>query len=156
MKVRLARRRSALFGCLLLVTLALIGCASPSAAPAGAVGALSVLDPVARPGPAEGISGAFLTVVNTGATSDRLLAARTAIAPTTELHETFDDNGVLRMRLAATGFEVPANGRLELKPGGKHMMFVGLTAAVTVGSEIEITLVFEQAGELTIKAPVKQ
>jgi copper(I)-binding protein len=140
----------------LTILCVLVACAAPAGPAAGSTGALMVQDVVARPGPAGGISGAFLTVVNSGDTADRLVSARTTIAPTTELHETIDDNGVMKMRPAANGFEVPAKGKLELKPGGKHMMFVDLTSAVAVGSEIEITLVFEKAGAVTVKAPVKQ
>ncbi len=144
-------------GLALLLAVALAACApAPAATVAGKIGSLTVENVEARPGPAGGISGAFLTVVNTGSTADRLVSVRTPLAPLSELHETFDDNGVMKMRLAAGGWEVPANGKLELKPGGKHMMFTGLTSAVTVGSEVEITLVFEKAGELTIKAPVRQ
>ncbi len=136
----------------------LAGCgatATPSSA-GQAVGNLRVTDVVARPGPAGGISGAFLTVVNTGSSPDRLVSASSPVAPTTELHETIDDNGVMKMRPALSGFEIPANGRLELKPGGKHVMFVGLTSAVAVGNQLEITLTFEKAGTITLKAPVKQ
>lgn len=157
--VRMARARAAAWlwlavGCLALGCLA-AGCAA-APAPAGKLGNLTVTEVVARPGPEGGISGAFLTIVNSGPTADRLLSVRTPVAPLAELHETIDDNGVLKMRLAPNGFEVPAKGKLELKPGGKHAMFTGLTSAVAVGSEIELTLVFEKAGELTIKAPVKQ
>lgn len=130
------------------------GCtAIPAAAPHAG---LTIEGPFARPAPGSGQGGAFLTVVNAGSNADRLIAARSPVAPVTELHETIDDNGVMKMRPVPGGFEVPAGGRLELKPGGKHLMFVGLTTPLTAGSEIEITLVFEKAGEIAVKAPVQQ
>ena len=122
------------------------------ASPAG----LAVENAFARPAPSGGNGGAFLTIVNSGSTADRLVAARSSAAPSTELHETIDDNGVMKMRPVPGGFEVPANGQLELKPGGKHLMFVNLTSPLTAGSEVAITLVFDKAGEITIKAPIRE
>ncbi len=95
-----------------------------------------------------------MTVLNGSDTPDRLIGARTSVAQTVELHETYDDNGVMKMRPVAGGFEVPAKGRLELKPGGKHMMFIDLGSPLENGKEIELTLVFEKAGEITVKAPI--
>lgn len=134
----------------------LAGCAA-SATPAasGATPAgLTVVDGFARPAPSGGAGGAFLTVVNPGGEPDRLVAARSPVAPACELHETIDDNGVMRMRPVPGGFEVPAKGKLELKPGGKHVMFLNMTEPLRPGQEVEITLTFEKAGDITIKVPV--
>jgi periplasmic copper chaperone A len=133
------------------------GCSKSGPQGAGvSLGDLSIENAYSRPAPAGGIGGAFLTVVNHGGTSDRLVAARTSVADSVELHETINDNGVMKMRPVTGGYEVPANGKLELKPGGNHMMFVGLKSALTQGNEVEITLTFEKAGEVTVKAPVHQ
>jgi copper(I)-binding protein len=45
-------------------------------------------------------------------------------------------------------------GTLEMKPGGYHIMLMGLKAPLKTGEEIEITLTFEKAGALTLKVPV--
>ncbi len=141
---------------LLASALLLVGCAG-SPTPAGrSVGPLTVDDIYARPAPAGGIGGAFLTVRNAGQTPDRLVGARTSVAQAVELHETIEENGVMKMRPVAGGFEVPAGGKLELKPGGGHMMFVGLSSALKQGEQIEITLSFEKAGDITLNVPVHQ
>lgn len=153
-----SRQATAVVIVLLIGLAALAACnaaGAPGAANANPAG-LSIQDAFARPAPAGGMGGAFLTVVNTGSAPDRLVSARSPIAQTVETHETIDDNGVMKMRPVAGGFEVPANGKLELKPGGKHLMFVGLTSPLTAGSDVEITLVFEKAGEKTLKVPVRQ
>lgn len=141
-----------------LLCVGLLAACSGGATPApGAVApGLTVENAFARPAPAGGAGGAFLTVINAGSEADRLIAVRSPAAPTTELHETIDDNGVMKMRHAPAGFEVPANGKLELKPGGKHVMFMGLTSALTEGGQVEMTLTFEKAGEITIQAPIRQ
>lgn len=51
--------------------------------------------------------------------------------------------------------EIPAGGRLELKPGSYHIMLIGLTQDLKVGDRIEITLRFEKAGEITVSAEVR-
>ncbi len=119
-------------------------------------GGLDVENVYSRPAPAGGMGGAFVTVTNGGDTPDRLIGARTSVAEAVELHETIDDNGVMKMRPVPGGFEVPAKGKLELKPGGKHLMFVGLNTALQEGKEIEITLTFEKAGDIAVKAPIRQ
>lgn len=118
---------------------------------------LSVKDPFARPSPsAGGNGGAFLTIVNNTQTPDRLVSAQSPAAMMVELHETIDDNGVMRMQPQPQGFEIPAGGSVELKPGGKHVMLMGLTAPLKVGDKIEITLNFEKAGAIKIQVPVRE
>jgi copper(I)-binding protein len=50
--------------------------------------------------------------------------------------------------------DIPADGMLEMKPGGYHIMLMGLTQPLKEGDEIEITLTFEKAGEVKLKAKV--
>lgn len=137
---------------ILVVVLLGAGCAAP-----GAGQALIVENPFARPSPSEGGNGgAFMTIVNAGRNSDRLVSATSAAAQTVELHETTEEGGVMKMRPVPGGFEVPANGRLELKPGGKHVMLIGIVAPLVADQEIEVTLNFEKAGAITVKVPVQQ
>jgi periplasmic copper chaperone A len=125
----------------------------PAAAPSGGV---TVADPFTRAATAGGNGGAFMTITNGSGQADRLVSAQSPAAGTVEIHETYDDNGVMRMRPVPGGFEIPAGGKLELKPGGKHIMLIGLTAALEAGQEIELTLNFEKAGAITLKAPVRE
>lgn len=96
-----------------------------------------------------------MTITGHGS-ADRLVGATSPWAPTVELHETINDGGVMKMRPVPGGFEVPATGSLELKPGGKHIMLIGLNKPLVNGEEIEITLRFEKGGEITVKVPVRQ
>jgi copper(I)-binding protein len=135
--------------------LATAGCAPLPAATSPAPG-ITIEGAFARPSPTEGgTGGMFMTIANGSAASDRLVGGSSPAAQTVEIHETIDDNGVMKMRPVPGGFEIPAGGKLELKPGGKHVMLIGLTAPLAEGQEIEITLNFEKAGPITIKAPVK-
>jgi copper(I)-binding protein len=140
-----------------LLLLLAAGCAPLPAATTPAAGPGMTVDAAfARPSPSEGgAGGAFMTITNNSAAPDRLVSASSPAAKMVEIHETIDDNGVMKMRPVAGGFEIPAGGRLELKPGGKHVMLMGLTAPLTEGGEVVITLKFEKAGDVVVKAPVK-
>lgn len=118
-------------------------------------GGLDLENVYSRPAPAGGMGGAFVTVTNGGDTPDRLIGARTSVAEAVELHETIDDNGVMKMRPVAGGIEIPPGKTVELKPGGMHVMLMGLTAPLVEGQDVELTLIFEKAGPVTLKVPVK-
>jgi copper(I)-binding protein len=115
-----------------------------------------ITDPMARPAPLEGgTGGAFMTIRNESGQADRLRSADSPAAQSVELHETVDDTGVMRMVPQPDGWEVAPGGRLELKPGGKHIMLLGLVRPLKAGDTIEITLNFDKAGEIRVQAPVK-
>ncbi len=50
--------------------------------------------------------------------------------------------------------ELPAGEAVALKPGGYHIMFIGLVGPLELGTTIQLTLVFEDAGEITVDVPV--
>ncbi len=96
----------------------------------------------------------YLDIINPTETADRLLAASTAVASSVELHESSQENGVMRMRPRPEGFEIPAQSVVGLVTGGKHMMLVNLHAALISGETFELTLVFQNAGEIVVPVSV--
>ncbi|NJN17142.1 MAG: copper chaperone PCu(A)C [Oscillochloris sp.] len=104
--------------------------------------------------PAGGNSAAYMVLVSSG-NADRLLSASTDAATTVEIHETQIDDGVMRMRPLVDGLAIPAGGQVELKPGGYHIMLMGLTGDLDEGEQITLTLNFEQAGAIEVQAPVR-
>ncbi len=98
---------------------------------------------------------AFMVIKNYNAEDDRLIAASTDVANMVELHTHIEgENGVMMMRPDEDGFDLPANGEAHLKRGGDHVMMMGLKHALNHGDTVEITLVFEKAGEIKIQVPV--
>ena len=85
--------------------------------------------------------------------ADRLLGVSSPAAKMAALHRTVEADGVMKME-HVDALEIPANGRLVMKPGGYHIMLMGLTKPLKEGDEIEITLTFEKAGEIKVKAKV--
>ena len=67
------------------------------------------------------------------------------------LHETTtDDMGVARMS-HIDGLDLPAGETVTLKPGGLHIMFMGLDGdPFEEGEKIPATLTFEKAGTLEV------
>jgi copper(I)-binding protein len=98
--------------------------------------------------------GAFMTIANKGGTPDRLVAASTPASAVTELHTHRMEDGVMKMRPVEGGIDVPAGGAAELKPGGLHVMFLGLKAPLAEGSTVPVTLTFEHAGTVTVDVTV--
>jgi len=96
--------------------------------------------------------GGFLTIVG-GGSADRLLSASAGISKSVELHKMEMDGNVMRMR-AVDAIDVPAGGTVELKPGGLHVMFIGLNKTLKAGERFPLTLKFEKAGELKVDVQV--
>ena len=118
-----------------------------------ALSQVSVENPWARPTPPSAKLGAgYLTVVNAGA-ADRLVGAASPAAARVEMHVTMRDGEIMRMR-EVKEFSLPANGRLELKPAGAHLMFVDLKVPFKAGDKVPVTLKFEKAAELKVDLQV--
>jgi len=96
---------------------------------------------------------AFLTIKNTGG-ADRLIAAKSGVSKKTQLHTHIKDGEIMKMR-HIEAISVPASGMAMLKPGGDHVMFMGLSSPFKEGSKFPLTLVFEKAGEVTTHVMVK-
>ena len=133
-------------------------CATAVAFPtfAGDASNITIEDPYARVSSASAKSGAaFMVIQNTGATDDRLIAAQSDVAKKTELHTHKQDaNGVMQMMHVEEGFAVPAGGMHMLARGGDHVMLMGLNQSLAHGDVVSVTLIFEQAGDVTVDIPV--
>ena len=75
--------------------------------------------------PGATIAGGYMVIRNPGAAADRLLSASSPVAAKVELHVSSNDNGVMKMR-EVPGYDVPAKGTFELKPGGSASVNVQL------------------------------
>jgi copper(I)-binding protein len=100
------------------------------------------------------VSGAYLTIKNTGSTPDKLLKAQGDVAASVELHTMTETNGVMEMR-PVDSIEIPANGEVQLKPGGFHVMLIGLKKDLKAGDTVPLTLQFEKAGTIQVVATVR-
>jgi copper(I)-binding protein len=109
----------------------------------------------ATPDPASELTtAAFLSISNKGAEADRLLRVESDLAQAVELHLSEMKDEVMTMR-PVDGIDIPAGATVELQPGGYHIMLINLQQAVMPGEKYPLTLVFENAGPLTIEAEAR-
>lgn len=98
--------------------------------------------------------GVFMLIKNNTDTADKLVKAESDVAMKVEIHQTVMENDVMMMR-PVEFIEVPAKGEVELKPGGYHVMLLGLKQELVVGQKISLTLTFENAGTITVEAEIR-
>jgi uncharacterized protein YcnI/copper(I)-binding protein len=105
--------------------------------------------------PGQPAGGGYLTVANKGGDADRLVSASSPAAGRVEIHSMEVVDGVMVMRPVAGGLEIPAGGKVELKPGGLHLMFLEVAERFEEGGNVPLTLEFEKAGKVELTLPVK-
>ena len=119
------------------------------------LGAIEIGQPWTRATPPTApTGGGFLSITNKGTTPDRLIAVKSPAADKVEIHEMKMDGNVMRMRELEKGIEIPPGATVELKPGGLHIMFMGLKAPFAKDAKVPATLVFEKAGSIDVELQV--
>ena len=106
----------------------------------------------ATPGKAEN-GAAYVTIESP--TADRLVSASSPVAKKAELHTMSMQGMVMKMRPIA-GLDVPPCQSLTLKPGGEHIMLMGLNQPLHEGQSFPLTLDFEKAGPRTVTVAVEK
>ena len=109
----------------------------------------------ARATPGNAKSGAiYLTVTNTGTTSDTLEGiASTPAAEHADLHEMKMANNVMEMR-PVKSLTIDPGKSVVLQPGGYHIMLTGLKGPLKEGQTVPLTLIFDHAGTQQVTASV--
>ena len=119
-------------------------------------GAIGVKDAYVRAVPPGQPNSASFMMLNNGSDHDRaLVAAKSPAAKVVELHTHTMVDGMMRMRQVPK-IDLPAGKMVELKPGGLHVMLIGLTQDLKPGANVPVTLTFDDGSETTIEAPVKK
>jgi periplasmic copper chaperone A len=138
----------------IFLALACLFTVSSAVAHAYQIGAIELVHPYAHVTlPGQPVGGAYLKITNSGP-PDRLVSANSTQAKSVELHTMSMQGDVMRMR-EVTGFELPTGKTIELKPGGNHLMLLGLKTPLKAGVSFPITLKFERAGEVVVSLTVE-
>jgi copper(I)-binding protein len=122
------------------------------------LGTLTAGHPWARPtaGPNK-LGAAYLILKNAGQEADTLQSVSSPDAEKVEVHEHIQDaQGIMRMRPVGGGLQIPAGGTVEFKPGGYHLMLIGLKHNLEEGQQIPLKLRFANAGDLDIEIKVEK
>ena len=139
-----------------------LGCGSESNSPNEpdskkevVLGKIAIDNAWARPGSKQGKSAAYLRISNGTASTDTLLSFSSNAAESIELHESIEHaDGTTSMRPAEQQI-IPTGEKLQLQPGGLHLMLIKLKRNITVGDTLQISLEFARAGTVTTTAPVQ-
>lgn len=139
---------------LLMAAVVLVVASTAAHAHSFKLGSIDIGHPYARATvTGQPMGGGFLKLTNRGG-DDRLLSATAAVSASVEMHSMNVDGDVMRMRQVDT-IPLPGGKAVELKPGGYHLMFVGLKAPLRVGEKFPLKLKFEKAGEVEVMVNVE-
>lgn len=109
----------------------------------------------ARPGSEGRISAAYFLITNFGDKPDTLLTVKSDVARNAEIHESYErEEGMTGMR-EVTDLEIPAQSTIRFEQGGLHIMLIQLTRPLQHGDSFNLTLTFENHGELMLEIPVR-
>lgn len=100
-------------------------------------------------------SAAFLTLKNNTDKAFSLIKVSSDIAKNIELHEHTHKDGMMEMRQVEE-IKIPAHGETALKPGGYHIMLIGLTRKIKSGDKVTLELEFDNGDKQQIEAEVKR
>jgi len=143
----------------LLAVSSLAACSSSAGSTASstpsATGSLSVSGAYINEPTMPNQTGAFALVTNSGATAVSLtsVSVPATAAESASLHKTVMVNGAMAMVPLTNGLAIPANGQVQLKPGGFHIML--MMPKVTAGQSVPITFNFSDGSKMTVSALVK-
>jgi len=101
------------------------------------------------------MTGVFVVVENAGATPRAIVSAATDAAEKVELHEMRNEGGMMRMS-PVKQIDVPAKGKVELKPGSFHVMLFGIKGKPAAGDKMNLTLTFDDGTKVTTEAQFRR
>lgn len=133
-----------------LAGLSLASCSGHSGTPK-----ISIHDAWARATVAgQSSAAAYFTLRNDGDGDDKLLGATTPVGNAGLHSSSMTANGVMQMR-PMKELPVPANSTVELKPGGMHVMIMGVKQPLQAGGSFDLTLRFERSGTRVVNVAVR-
>jgi periplasmic copper chaperone A len=110
---------------------------------------------VREPVPGRPTTAAYVVLENPGATDLTIVSAATDAAGKVELHEMIRSGDMMRMSPVKSVI-VPARGKVELKPGGLHIMLFELKKPLKEGDSVELTFTTDKGATMKTTAAVKK
>ena len=118
--------------------------------------ALHLEDPYVRAvPPGAPATAAFMKLHNRGQEDLAIVDASSPIAKDVELHTHTDAGGVMQMR-RIDKIALPAESTTELKPGGLHLMLIGLKQPLKAGDQVEVTIELNDGSLIELSMPVRR
>lgn len=128
----------------------------PTTADHHEVNSLTVGSVWARATPDQVANGSvYLTIKNNSPQSDELIKVHSNLSARTMLHTHIMDKGVARMR-HVNSIPIPKKSIVRLKPGGDHIMLMGLRKPLKMGDTISLFLTFQKAGSRNVTVSIRK
>ena len=118
--------------------------------PGGPIAIDNVWSPPAPPGAS--VAAVYMRI--RAREADVLLSAATPIAERAEMHATFSDGNMMRMR-PIEQLVLAAGETVQFEPGGRHFMLIDVRAPQASGASFPLTLHFRNAGEIVTQVAVQ-
>lgn len=149
-----------LFAGFAVVVVAILCCLNPAGAHDFKKGDLTIDHPTATPtAPGQPHGAVFIEKLkNSGSRDDQLVAARSGLSKSMEVHRMSMDKGVMTMR-EIPGISIPARSEVSMARGSKegyHLMLMNLSRPLKEGEKFPVTLIFKNAGEITVEIEVEK
>jgi periplasmic copper chaperone A len=99
-------------------------------------------------------SAGYFTLTNRGDVAVAIVGASSNVSDSVELHTTRKVDGLMRME-KLQGLAIAPGERVELAPGGKHLMLLGLAFRLVPGDDVELCLQLVTDEEVCTAAEVR-
>ena len=122
----------------------------------GAAASVSISEAYVRAmPPGQKNSAAFMKLSNGSAMHHTVIGASTSAAKIAELHTHMEMDGMMKMRKIEK-IDLHPDGEVVLKPGGQHVMLMGLKGELKPGDMVPLTLVFGDGSKKEVHAQVRK
>ena len=136
--------------------LALIALAAPLALTACGDPAPTYIDQAwVRLSPNKDRPSAGYFVAHGGDSATRLRGVLTDYALKVEMHESVEENGVMKMK-PINSVDIPAKGTVTFAPGGKHLMLWGVNDTAISRGKMQLTFLLDNGDRLLVDAVIRK
>ena len=97
----------------------------------------------------------YMVITNRGGEADVLVSVTIDFGGMVMLHETVIEENIMKMK-QVNELEIPPNSKVELKPGGYHIMLQDLEQPLQEGEVVKIHLHLERSGTINVEALISQ
>ena len=97
----------------------------------------------------------YMTIDNNSEQDHEIIAFQSDAFDNIEMHETMMEDGMMKMQQQES-IILPAESRVELRPGGKHLMLITPKQAMQLGDDIELIVTFGDNSTQAIQLEVRE
>ncbi len=99
------------------------------------------------------VNAGYMTLLNAGPEEVTLVKVESDLYEIIEVHEMAAVDGLMEMR-EVTDMIIPANGQIQLEPGGMHLMLKKPHRHLTTGQKVDMTLTFKSGKKQLVSVNV--